>query len=67
MKMLKSKTSKTKNKPVINESKLVSEFYKLILFKLTQNQEEVINEIKSINSNTTMIRICKEMLVQEKQ
>ena len=71
MKMLKSKISKTKNKPFINESKLVSEFYKLIPFKLTQNQEEVINEIKSdINSNSTMIRMqfnCKEMLVQEKQ
>ena len=60
MKMLKSKISKTKNKPVINESKLVSEFYKLIPFKLTQNQEEVINEIKSdINSNTTMIRMLQ--------
>ena len=60
MKMLKSKISKTKNKPFINESKLVSEFYKLIPFKLTQNQEEVINEIKSdINSNTTMIRMLQ--------
>ena len=60
MKMLKNKISKNKNNPVINESKLITEFYKSIPFKLTQNQEEVINEIKNdISSKTTMIRMLQ--------
>ena len=38
----------------------IKDFYKILPFQLTQNQEKVINEIKEdINTNSTMVRMLQ--------
>ena len=60
MLMLKNKISKVKIKSSEINSKLVMDFYKIIPFQLTQNQEKVINEIKEdIITNSTMVRMLQ--------
>ena len=60
MSLLKNKISKLQNKNILKNSNLVNDFYKIIPFQLTENQEKAINEIKTdLFAKNTMIRMLQ--------
>jgi ATP-dependent DNA helicase RecG len=61
MLLIKSKISKVKtNKNIEKHDNIIEKLYNILPFKLTKNQNEVVNEILSdLHSNSTMIRMLQ--------